>query len=165
VDLLDVLRDPGRIGSALQEGGPDFGALDAALDVSDEEVRHLIDAAVLEVVREVVVAVDAGAGGDLDTGLLRDLRHEAHVAAGEHRGRVADRLDAAVGRRAHRLERGRELGVLVVCAGPLRRGGLVADAQVLVDQHRAEVPRVDRAPNRLDSRHRLSSRRDGSGKI
>ena len=57
--------------------------------------------------RQVVVGVDAGAGDDLEAGLLGDPAHELDVAAEEHRRRVADRLHAELdrGRRPPRSRR------------------------------------------------------------
>ncbi len=55
---------PGGVGRALQERRLDVRALDAAFDVLDEVVGHHVDVAVLEVVGEIVVAVDARARDD-----------------------------------------------------------------------------------------------------
>ena len=65
-------------------------------DVLDEVVGHRVDVAVVEVVGEMVVGVDARARDDLHAGLLGDALHEAHVAPAEHRGRVDDRLHAVL---------------------------------------------------------------------
>ena len=77
MDLLDVLGHARRVGGALQEGRPDVGPLDAPLDVRDEVLGHRVDVAVGEVVGQVVVAVDAGAGDDPHAGLIGHALHEA----------------------------------------------------------------------------------------
>ena len=74
------------------------------LDVGDEHVGDLVGAAGDEEGREVVVGVDAGAGHDLQAGLLGDPRHERDVAAEEHGRRIADRLDPELHRRPRRLD-------------------------------------------------------------
>ena len=96
VDLLDVLVDAWLVGRALDEGGLDLGALDALLDVGDEELGDLVGVAIEEELGEMVVGVDPGAGDDLEPGLLGDAPHEVDVASQEHRGRLRDRLDAQI---------------------------------------------------------------------
>jgi hypothetical protein len=59
VDLIDVLRHPGLVGRALDEGRLDLGFLDALFDVVDEEVGDLVGIAGRKEQREVVVGVDA----------------------------------------------------------------------------------------------------------
>ena len=74
VDLLDVLGHPGRVRRALQEGAAlDVRALDTDFDVLDEVVGHHVDVAALEVVGEIVVAVDPRAGDHLHPRLLGRL--------------------------------------------------------------------------------------------
>ena len=157
VDLLDVLGDARGVGGALQERRADVRPLDAAFDVLDEVVRHHVHVAVLEVVGEVVVAVDPRAGDDPHARLLGDTAHEVHVAPAEHRRRVDDRLHAAVLGGAHRLERRVELELVVVAAGPLVDDGLVAEADVLVHEHDPERLRVDCSLHGLYLGHRSSS--------
>ncbi len=156
VDLLDVVGHAGGVGGALQERGLDVGALDAAFDVLDEVVGHDVDVAVLEVVGEMVVAVDAGAGDDAHAGLVGDLLHEAHVAPAEHGGRLDDRAHAVALGGVGGEQRGVELELLVVAARPLRGDGLVAEAQVLVHQHQSQLVRVDGSLHGLYARHLLS---------
>ena len=144
VDLLDVLGHPGGVGGALQEGGPDVRSLDPALHVLDEVVGHRVDVAVREVVGQVVVAVDARAGDDPHAGLIGHALHEAHVPPAEHGGRIDDRLDPPRLGRVDRLERRVELELLVVAIGPLRGHRLVAKADVLVDEHDAQLLGLDR---------------------
>ena len=52
---------PGGVGGALEERGLDVGALDPPLDVVDEVLGDQVHVAVLEVVGQVVIAVDTGA--------------------------------------------------------------------------------------------------------
>ena len=163
MDLLDVLVDPGLVGGALDERGLDVGALDALLDVGDEHVGDLLGGAAEEELGQVVVGVDAGAGDDLQAGLLGDAAHELDVAAEEHRRRIADRLHAELDRRRCGLDGGvvvlarlePALGDPACRAGarPLRVDGLVLGAQVLVDQRRPELARVDRPGDCFDRRH------------
>jgi len=105
VHLLDVRRDPGLVGGALQERGLDVRSLNPLLDVVDEEVRHCVLVAEHEVGRQVVVRVDARAGHDLEAGLLGHPAREPHIPAAEHRRRLADGLDASFDRRARGLDR------------------------------------------------------------
>jgi hypothetical protein len=72
VDLLDVGRDAGCVGGALEEGRLDAGALDALLDVVDEDLRDRVLVAVHKRLREVVVGVDAGGEDDVEAGLVGD---------------------------------------------------------------------------------------------
>ena len=164
VDLLDVLGDPGLVGGALDEPRLDLGPLDPALDVGDEEVGDLVGVAAGQEARQVVVGVDAGAGDHLEPGLLGDPAHEVDVAAEEHRGRVADRLHPEPDRRLRRLDRRLVLAARPELAlGDASEGGrlrplqvdrLVARDEVLVDQRRPELARVDRARDGLDRCHR-----------
>ena len=144
---------PGGVGRALEEGGADVGALAADFDVLDEVVGHHVDVAVLEVVGQVVVAVDAGAGDDLHSGLVGDPLHEAHVAPAEHGGRVDDRSHAAVLGAADGEQRRVVLELLVVAVGPLCGDGLVAEAHVLVYERQPQLPLVDRTLHRLNLGH------------
>ena len=153
MDLLDALGHAGRVSRALQEGRLDVAALDPLPEVCDEVLSNHVDVAVLEVVGQVVIAIDAGAGDHADPCLLGHARHEAHVAAAEHSGRVDDRLNAARLRLAHGHERGLQLRVLVVAARPLHGDGLVAETQVLVDQHDAQLGRLDGPLNCLHGGH------------
>jgi hypothetical protein len=162
VDLLDVLGDSRLVGGALDERGLDLGALDAALDVGDEEIGNRVGVAGLEEDRQVVVGVDARAGDDLEARPLGDLAHEPDVAAEEHRRRVGDRPHPELESGARGLERGIELATGLDRAlwdaaerarlGPLRMHALVTRDQVLVDQRCAQLARVDRAGDGLDCR-------------
>ena len=143
MDLLDVLGHAGRIRRALEERRLDLGPLDSPLDVVDEVRRDHVGVAVLEVVRQEVVGVDAGAGHDAHAGLIGDLLHEANVTPAEHRGRVDDRLDAVSLRGVDGLQRGVQLGLLVVAPGPVLGHRLVAETDVLVDQGHAELARFE----------------------
>ncbi len=120
------------------------------LDVADEMLRHRVDVAVLEVVREVVVAVDPRAREDAHAGLLGDPLHEAHVAAAEHRRGVEDALHPALLRRADGLQGGVELGLLVISAGPLHGDRLVTEAHMLVNERDAEILGLCRALHSLN---------------
>jgi hypothetical protein len=156
VDLLHVLGDAGGVGRALQERGADVGPLAAAFDVPHEVVGHHVDVAVLEVMGEVVVAVDAGARDDPHAGFVGDALHEPHVAAAEHRRRLHDRAHPVLGRRANRHESRIELELVVVTAGPLLGDRLVAEPDVLVGEHDPQLARVHRPLHRLHLRHALS---------
>ena len=88
------------------------------------------------------------------------------VAAEEHRGRVADRPHPELDRGGGDLDRGRVAVAGVLALGDPARGlrlrpllvdGLVAGPQVLVDQRRPELARVDRPGDGLDRRHRGQS--------
>ena len=146
VDLLDVVGDAGRVGRALQEGRADTGSLDPAFDVLDEVVGHHVDVAVLEVVGEIVVAVDPRAGDQIDARLIGDALHEADVAAAEHRGGLDDRLHAAILGVVDGQQGRVELELLVVAARPVLGDGLVAEADMLVGQDDAQLLRVKRRP-------------------
>ena len=167
MDLLDVLRHPRLVGGALDERRLDLGPLDPTLDVGDEEFGDLVRIAAGEEGGEVVVGVDPGAGDHLEPGLLGDLAHERDVAAEEHRGRVGDRLHAALDRRLRLADRDLELAFrtghrvrwfLLRARGrrPLDVDGLVLGAKVLVDQRRAEVVCLDRTGDTLHRRHAAS---------
>ena len=159
--LLDIRRDAGLVGGALEERGLDLGPLDPLLDVVYEEVRHRVLVAEHEVGRQVVVGVDPGARNDLEARLLGDAAREAHVAAAEHRRGLADRLHASLDRGGGALDR-RPIGAVLVDryrrlglpdgAGvrPLRQHRLVAEDQVLVDERGAEVLGIDRPGHGAD---------------
>ena len=159
VDLLDVLVHARLVGGALDEGGLDVGPLDPLLDVGDEELGDLVGIAVHEELGQVVVGVDPGAGDDLKAGLLGDPLHEVDVAAEEHRGRLADRLDAEVDR-GLRLSHGdvvvlarRDLVRRLLLGGaglrPLVVDGLVAGCAGARGSasSRAPPPRPSRSPS------------------
>src|SRR5207249_3893982 len=162
VDLLDVLGDAGSVRGALQERRPDLGALDAFLKVRDEVLGHHVDVAVLEVVRQVVVAVDARAWHDPHAGLIGDLLHEADVPPAEHGCRIDDRLYAALLRGVHGRKRRVEFELRVVASGPLRRNRLVAEAHVLVREHDAELIRLHRALHGLYGGHTAAQSIEGA---
>ena len=164
VHLLDVLGDAGLVRGAFQERGLDPGSLDALLDVVDEEVGHRARVAGDEEHRQVVVRVDAGARDDLKPRFLGDSARELDVAAAEHPGRLADRLDALlddrpralaspprggrrpdVARRVHRDHRSQ--------VRPPGCHRLVAVDQMLVDKRRPELIGFDRSGYGLDGRH------------
>jgi hypothetical protein len=163
VHLLDVLVDAGLVRSALDEGGLDLALLDPLLDVLHEEVGYLVGIPVEEELGQVVIGVDPGARDHLQAGLLGDAAHELDIAAEEHRGGFADRLDAEL-HRGLRLTHGdvedlirRDLVWLVLLdrpgGRPLVADGLVAVPQVLVDQRRPQLVGVDRPGHRLHLRH------------
>ncbi len=106
-------------------------------------VGHRVHVAVLEVVGQVVVAVDAGAGDDPDSGLIGHALHEAHVAPAEHRGRIDDRLHPSRLGGGDCLQRRVQLGLLVVAIRPLRRHGIVSKADMLVDEDESELLGID----------------------
>jgi hypothetical protein len=153
VDLLDVVVDPGLVGRDLDEPRARLGPLDALLDVVHEQVGHEVGVARLEVDRQVVVGVDARAGDDLQTGLLRQPDQERDVAAEHHRGRLDDSADAVRLNGAGHLDRLGVLGLLVVQVRPLEHGRLVATAEVLVDQGLAQISGVDGTGDGLHLRH------------
>jgi hypothetical protein len=163
VNLLDVLVHAGLVGGALDERRPDVRPLDPFLDVVHEELRDLVGIPVHEELRQVVVGVDPGAGDHLKPCLLRDAAHELDVAAKEHRGGLADRLDAEVHRclrLAHRDLQdllGRDLVGRLLLDGadvrPLIADRLVRIAKVLVDQRRAELIGLDHPRHRRYLRH------------
>src|SRR5207302_4682141 len=130
VDLLDVLGHAGGVRRALDECGPDGRSLDPTLDVGHEVLGHRVDVAVCEVLGEVVVAVDPGAGNDANTRLLGHVLHEEHVAPAEHRRRVDDRAHATRARRRDRVGGRGELRSGVVAVGPRVRYGLFAYGDV-----------------------------------
>ena len=84
MELLDVRGQARLVGGALDEGGLDVRALDALLDVRDEEVGELVLAAARERVRQPLVGVDARREHDVEPALLRhpaqELRHRAPVS-------------------------------------------------------------------------------------
>ena len=144
MDLLDVLGDPGLVRGALEERGLDVRALDALLDVVNEQVGDLVGVARDERDRQVVVGVDAGAGDDLDAGLLRDALHQCDIAAQEHARRLDHGLDSTFDRRGHELggyvlgaRRGDVLDGIFTNGAHLREldeDRLVARHEVLVDE-------------------------------
>ena len=130
----------------------------------DEEFRHRVLVAELEVVGQVVVGVDPGAGNDLEPGLLGHPARELDIATAEHRRRLRDCLHSAldhgpgaVDRHPELLAGGDRLGRLGLPdrAGvrPLGQHRLVAEDKVLVDEGLAELLGVDRAGDCLDHRH------------
>ena len=135
------------------------GALDALLDVVDEEVGDLVGVARDQRHRQVLVGVDAGAGDDLDAGLLRDALHQADVAAQVHARRLDDGLHAALDGRGHELGgdvlgafRGHAVERVLADGAHLREldeDRLVARHEVLVDERFAELGSVDRTCDRL----------------
>ena len=153
VDLFHALGDAGRVGGALEEGCPDVGPLNALLQVGDEVLGHRVDVAVLEVVREVVVAVDAGARDNPHAGLIGDLLHEMHVPPAEHGCGLDDGLHAALLCGGHRGQRRVEFELCVVSGGPLGSHGLVAEAHVLVREHNAQLVGLHCALHGLNGGH------------
>ena len=133
------------------------GPLDPRLDVLDEVRGDHVGVAVLEVVGQEVVGVDAGARHEVDPGGVGHPLHETHVAAAEHRRRIDDRRDpVALGRRDG-LGGGGEFGRIVIARRPVLGHRLVAEADVLVDEREAEGGGLDAARDGLDGTHRSGS--------
>ncbi len=106
-----------------------------------------------EVVGEMVVAVDARARDDAHARLLGYALHEAHVAPAEHGGGIDDRLHAPVLGGPDGHQRRVELELLVIAPRPLGGHGLVAEADVLVHEHQAQLLRLHRSLDGLYARH------------
>ena len=92
MDLLHVRVDPRLVRGALDEGRLDPGALDAVLDLVDEDLRDLVLVAVEKRLRQVLVGVDAGGEHDLEAALVGDALAEGGVAGEEHGARLDHRL-------------------------------------------------------------------------
>ncbi len=156
---LDSFGDARLVGRALQDGGLHAGAGDALLDVLDEHLDHDFGtveerarAAEVEVVRHVVVRVQAGRRDDVDVRLGVDALDAGDVAAQTDHGQIDDRVDAGGLQLVQPDDRVLDLGLFVE-----RRVVLVdlraEDEDVLVHQHLPERARVDGALHGLDGRH------------
>ncbi len=141
---------PGLVGGALEEGSPGVGALDARLDVVDEQLRNRVWLAGHKEHRQRVVGVDAGARHDLESGLGRDPSHQLDVATEEHAAWIADGADAALHHTpgtvgghpkdlVHPHLGGGGVGRNRAHVRPLGQDGLVARPEVFVNQRRAQL--------------------------
>ena len=100
-DPLHPGREARLVGGALEDPGPHPGPGDAVLDVVEEELVEHVHArgterraAVVEVVGEVVVGVEAGGDHDVELHLRGHLLDGLDVAAEAHHGEVDDGVDA-----------------------------------------------------------------------
>src|ERR671914_2856801 len=153
VDLLDVRSDAGLVGGALDEGGLDAGALNAVLDLMDEDGGHGVLVAVEEELRKVVVGVDARGEHDLKSALVGDALAESGVAVEEHGARLDDGLDAMPLDRVGVVHGGVPLALLVIEMRELEATRLVDGPEVLVDEREAELLDVDGPVDGLDIGH------------
>src|SRR5689334_6793388 len=87
-DALNARRHTGLVGGALQHAGPHPGIANAALDIAHEHFNHDLGAsehgsgtAVVEIVWDVVVRIDARGHDDLDGSLLGDSLDARDVAS------------------------------------------------------------------------------------
>jgi hypothetical protein len=99
---LDARSEALGLDDALEERGLDPGVGDAVADVPGEVVDHRVGrqvqgeagAAVLVLVRDLVVGVEPGGHDDVDVRLLGDPLHPGDVATQTPHRRVDDGVDA-----------------------------------------------------------------------
>src|SRR5262245_36747764 len=143
MDLLDVRSDARLVRRALDEGGRDARALDALLDVADEDLGELVLRADRERLRQVVVGVDTGREDDVQAALVGHTPAEGRVPLEEHRARLDDRLYAVTSDRVRVRDSGLPLDRLVIQIRELEAGRLVGGAEVLVDEREPELLQAD----------------------
>ena len=162
-DALDSGGEPGLVGGALQDAGPHPRTGDAVLDVVEEElVQHVHTRgterrpAVVEVVGELVVGVEAGGDHDVEVDLRGHLLDRLDVAPEADHGEVDDGVDAGRLELVQAFDGSWHLGGAVPPRGPV--GGHLGRAHedVLVHERGAEAGGVDRAAHRVDLPHVLS---------
>ena len=156
---LDAFGDTRLVGRALQDGGLHARAGDAVLDVLDEHLDHDLGAveerarsAEVEVVRHMVVRVQAGRRDDVDVRLGVDALDAGDVTTQTDDGQIDDRVDAGGLELVQPDDRVLDLRLFV------QRGVVLVDLRaedehVLVHQHLPERARVDGALHGLDGRH------------
>jgi hypothetical protein len=153
VDLLDRRGHARCVGSTLDERGLDARALDAVLDLVDEDCGDRVLIAVEQDLREVVVRVDAGGQNHVETALVGHPLAERGIPGEEHRARLDDSLHAVSLDGFGVGHGGVPLSLLVIKVRELHSPGLVGGAKVLVDQRQTELLDADGAVDGLDSWH------------
>ena len=147
VDLLHLLGHPGRVGGALQEGRPDVGPLDPLSRCPRRSGRPS---------RRCRGSRSSGGGSRSCRCRCRRRSARRSASATRFMKRTSRPPNIAVGSTIVSTprslaaptasQRGVQLGRLVVAIGPLRGDRLVAKADVLVDQHEAQLARCRPAP-------------------
>ena len=145
--------DARGIGGAFEEGGLDAGALDAVLELVEEDRGDAVLVAVEEELREVVVGVDAGGEHDVEAALVGHPLAERGVAVEEHRARLDDGLHAMALDGVGVGDGGVPLGLLVIEVRELESPGLVGGAEVLVDERQAKLIDVHGTARGLNCGH------------
>ena len=148
---------------ALEERRLDPRAGDSVADVVGEVVDHRVTrqveeqsgAAVLVLVRDLVVRVEAGGHDDVDVGLLGHPLHARDVAAEPPHRRIEDGVDAE---RLQFVELGDRVGHPLVLVPPVAFAVVLQvlggeHEHVLVHERRPHVRGVDRATDGLDGGH------------
>ena len=156
---FDAGREARLVGCALEDGGLHAGATDTFDDVLDEEAGHHLVAAQhgagtpkVEVLRDVVVGVDAGGDDDVHVDPFGHLLDAWDVAAGADDRAVDDRLDPAVLGQRQLFDGVGDPDLVLEALGiirPVLHDLGARDEHVLVHERRPHRRYRDRAPSRL----------------